>query len=93
MAGNPCTKHDSFIEYVFAFLPQLTYYEYRYIPPNSRQEACQKYRLYFNYIVNNIFKYNVDNSQKNIVGLNKGFLKINKEQFTYGKRDFYLHLV
>ncbi|KAJ9580124.1 hypothetical protein L9F63_004197 [Diploptera punctata] len=46
MAGNPCTedKGIDFRQFICAYLPNLTYYEYRIITSEERQNAYEKYR-------------------------------------------------
>ncbi|PSN34685.1 hypothetical protein C0J52_24336 [Blattella germanica] len=46
MAGNPCAgdEETDFRQYVCAFLPKLTYYEYRIISSEERQKANGEYR-------------------------------------------------
>nr|CAD7437499.1 unnamed protein product [Timema bartmani] len=46
MAGNPCAEKLNFRSYVCAFLPNLTYYEYKMITLTERNDACQEYRCY-----------------------------------------------
>ncbi|CAK9803696.1 Dynein regulatory complex subunit 3 [Anthophora plagiata] len=43
MSGNPCTKQDGYLDYVFAFLPQLIYYEYKIITNEQRKAAIEKH--------------------------------------------------
>ena len=43
MSGNPCTKEDGYLHYVFAFLPQLIYYEYKMITNEQRKDATEKH--------------------------------------------------
>nr|CAD7397423.1 unnamed protein product [Timema poppensis] len=43
MAGNPCAEKLNFRSYVCAFLPNLTYYEYKMITLTERNDACQEY--------------------------------------------------
>ncbi|KAL6256144.1 hypothetical protein P5V15_012264 [Pogonomyrmex californicus] len=43
---NPCTEMDGYLDYLFAFLPQLIYYQYRMISESERRCAIDKhYRL------------------------------------------------
>ncbi|XP_063234764.1 dynein regulatory complex subunit 3-like isoform X2 [Bacillus rossius redtenbacheri] len=44
MAGNPCAESVTFREYVEAFLPGLTYLEYKMISPEDKKSARQHYR-------------------------------------------------
>lgn len=39
MAHNPCSEDRGFRMYVVAFLPQITYYEYRKIEPDEREDG------------------------------------------------------
>ncbi|XP_053971815.1 dynein regulatory complex subunit 3-like isoform X1 [Hylaeus volcanicus] len=41
--GNPCTKEDGYLDYVFAFMPQLIYYEYKIIIDEERLAAKKKH--------------------------------------------------
>ncbi|XP_043523311.1 dynein regulatory complex subunit 3-like isoform X1 [Frieseomelitta varia] len=41
--GNPCTKEDGYLDYVFAFIPQLIYYEYKMITNEQRKNAREKH--------------------------------------------------
>ncbi|KAK9310253.1 hypothetical protein QLX08_000282 [Tetragonisca angustula] len=43
ISGNPCTKEDGYLDYVFAFIPQLTYYEYKMITNEQRKNAREKH--------------------------------------------------
>ncbi|OAD51971.1 Leucine-rich repeat-containing protein 48 [Eufriesea mexicana] len=43
MSGNPCTKEEGYLDYVFAFIPQLIYYEYKMIPKEQRKDALEKH--------------------------------------------------
>ncbi|XP_012521335.1 dynein regulatory complex subunit 3 isoform X1 [Monomorium pharaonis] len=46
MRDNPCTEMDGYLDYLFAFVPQLIYYQYRMISENERQSAIDKhYRI------------------------------------------------
>ncbi|XP_019697333.1 dynein regulatory complex subunit 3 [Harpegnathos saltator] len=46
---NPCAEIDGYTDYVFAFIPQLLYYQYRMIPESARQSAVEKhYRVISN---------------------------------------------
>ncbi|KYM83535.1 Leucine-rich repeat-containing protein 48 [Atta colombica] len=46
---NPCTKIDGYLDYLFAFMPQLTYCQYKMISENERQSAIDKhYRIISN---------------------------------------------
>ncbi|XP_076763828.1 dynein regulatory complex subunit 3 isoform X2 [Xylocopa sonorina] len=46
MSGNPCTKEDGYLDYVFAFMPQLIYYEYKMISNEQKKIAIEKhYRI------------------------------------------------
>ncbi|XP_018300032.1 dynein regulatory complex subunit 3 [Mycetomoellerius zeteki] len=46
---NPCTKIDGYLDYLFAFMPQLTYCQYKMISENERQSAVDKhYRIISN---------------------------------------------
>lgn len=40
---NPCTEMDGYLDYLFAFVPQLIYYQYRIISENTRQSAIDKH--------------------------------------------------
>ncbi|KYN34092.1 Leucine-rich repeat-containing protein 48 [Trachymyrmex septentrionalis] len=40
---NPCTKIDGYLDYLFAFIPQLTYCQYKMISENERQSAIDKH--------------------------------------------------
>jgi hypothetical protein len=46
MAGNPCVCNgdQDFREYICAFLPRLTYYEYRIISAEERETAEGSYK-------------------------------------------------
>jgi hypothetical protein len=46
MAGNPCVENGDkdFREYICAFLPKLTYYEYRIISAEERATAERSYK-------------------------------------------------
>ncbi|XP_014483563.1 PREDICTED: leucine-rich repeat-containing protein 48-like [Dinoponera quadriceps] len=49
MCENPCAEIDGYTDYVFAFIPQLLYYQYRMIPEDARQSAIEKhYRVICN---------------------------------------------
>lgn len=39
MAGNPICTDENFVKFIHAYLPQLVYYEYRYIKEDQKQEA------------------------------------------------------
>ncbi|XP_076247829.1 dynein regulatory complex subunit 3 [Calliopsis andreniformis] len=41
--GNPCTKKSGYLDYVFAFIPQLIYYQYKMITAEEREAAIQKH--------------------------------------------------
>lgn len=43
MSGNPCTEEEGYLDYVFAFIPQLIYYEYKMITKEQRQTAREKH--------------------------------------------------
>ncbi|XP_047109570.1 dynein regulatory complex subunit 3-like [Schistocerca piceifrons] len=43
MDGNPCADIDGFAEFVYACLPKLVYYHYRYIHPRDKESAREKY--------------------------------------------------
>ncbi|XP_049840858.1 dynein regulatory complex subunit 3-like [Schistocerca gregaria] len=43
MDGNPCADIDGFAEFVYACLPKLVYYHYRYIHPRDKELAREKY--------------------------------------------------
>ncbi|XP_043261602.1 dynein regulatory complex subunit 3-like [Colletes gigas] len=43
MNGNPCTKENGYLDYVFAFIPQLTYYQYKIITNEERKTAIEKH--------------------------------------------------
>lgn len=43
MSGNPCTKEEGYLDYVFAFIPQLIYYEYKMVTKEQRQTAREKH--------------------------------------------------
>ncbi|XP_076635500.1 dynein regulatory complex subunit 3 isoform X2 [Colletes latitarsis] len=43
MEGNPCTKENGYLDYVFAFIPQLTYYQYKIITNEERKTAIEKH--------------------------------------------------
>ncbi|XP_076386115.1 dynein regulatory complex subunit 3 isoform X2 [Megachile rotundata] len=43
MHGNPCTEKDGYLEYVFAFIPQLIYYQYKMITNEQRDAAIEKH--------------------------------------------------
>ncbi|XP_029177733.1 dynein regulatory complex subunit 3-like isoform X2 [Nylanderia fulva] len=46
---NPCTEMDGYLDYLFAFVPQLIYYQYRIIPESTRHSAIDKhYRIISN---------------------------------------------
>ncbi|XP_029668287.1 dynein regulatory complex subunit 3-like [Formica exsecta] len=46
---NPCTEMDGYLDYLFAFVPQLIYYQYRMISVSDRQSAIDKhYRIISN---------------------------------------------
>ncbi|XP_012223445.2 dynein regulatory complex subunit 3-like [Linepithema humile] len=46
---NPCTEMDGYLDYLFAFVPQLLYYQYRMISESARQSAIDKhYRIISN---------------------------------------------
>ncbi|CAL1687377.1 unnamed protein product [Lasius platythorax] len=46
---NPCTEMDGYLDYLFAFVPQLIYYQYRIISESNRQSAIDKhYRIISN---------------------------------------------
>ncbi|XP_072749124.1 dynein regulatory complex subunit 3 [Anoplolepis gracilipes] len=46
---NPCTEIDGYLDYLFAFVPQLIYYQYRMILESVRQSAIDKhYRIISN---------------------------------------------
>ncbi|KMQ90308.1 leucine-rich repeat-containing protein 48-like protein [Lasius niger] len=46
---NPCTEMDGYLDYLFAFVPQLIYYQYRIISKSNRQSAIDKhYRIISN---------------------------------------------
>ncbi|XP_018405837.1 PREDICTED: dynein regulatory complex subunit 3-like [Cyphomyrmex costatus] len=48
-SDNPCTKIDGYLDYLLAFIPQLTYCQYRMISENERQSAIDKhYRIISN---------------------------------------------
>lgn len=40
---NPCIEMDGYLDYLFAFLPQLLYYRYRLISESARQSAIDKH--------------------------------------------------
>ncbi|KAK7867518.1 hypothetical protein R5R35_009418 [Gryllus longicercus] len=44
MSGNPVALHDNFKEYVYTFLPQLVYYEYRMITQTEREMANIRFK-------------------------------------------------
>ena len=46
MAGNPCVYNsdEDFRQYICAFLPKLTYYEYRTITAEERTMAEESYK-------------------------------------------------
>jgi hypothetical protein len=46
MAGNPCVRNGDrdFREYICAFLPKLTYYEYHIISAEERATAEGSYK-------------------------------------------------
>ncbi|XP_025263880.1 dynein regulatory complex subunit 3 isoform X2 [Camponotus floridanus] len=47
--NNPCTEIDGYLDYLFAFVPQLIYYQYRMISESERQSAIDKhYRIISN---------------------------------------------
>ncbi|XP_024885360.1 dynein regulatory complex subunit 3-like [Temnothorax curvispinosus] len=49
MCDNPCTETDGYLDYLFAFVPQLIYYQYRMISESQRQSAIDKhYRVISN---------------------------------------------
>ncbi|XP_011699185.1 PREDICTED: leucine-rich repeat-containing protein 48-like isoform X2 [Wasmannia auropunctata] len=49
MCDNPCTEIDGYLDYLFAFVPQLVYYQYRMISESERQSAIDKhYRIVSN---------------------------------------------
>ncbi|XP_032677212.1 dynein regulatory complex subunit 3-like isoform X2 [Odontomachus brunneus] len=49
VCDNPCAEIDGYTDYVFAFIPQLLYYQYRMIPESARQSAIEKhYRVISN---------------------------------------------
>ncbi|XP_049958243.1 dynein regulatory complex subunit 3-like [Schistocerca serialis cubense] len=43
MEGNPCSQEDDFTEYIYACLPMLMYYHYRFIYPHEKEAAKKKY--------------------------------------------------
>ncbi|XP_076169767.1 dynein regulatory complex subunit 3 isoform X2 [Ptiloglossa arizonensis] len=43
MSGNPCTKETGYLDYVFAFIPQLFYYQYKIITNEERKAATEKH--------------------------------------------------
>ncbi|KAL6444746.1 hypothetical protein ACFW04_002067 [Cataglyphis niger] len=40
---NPCTEMDGYLDYLFAYVPQLIYYQYRMISESDRQSAIDKH--------------------------------------------------
>lgn len=40
---NPCTEMDGYLDYLFAFVPQLLYYQYRMITEDVRRAAINKH--------------------------------------------------
>lgn len=43
MRDNPCTEMDGYLNYLFAFIPQLIYYQYRIISESERQSAIDEH--------------------------------------------------
>ncbi|KAL0101039.1 hypothetical protein PUN28_018712 [Cardiocondyla obscurior] len=43
MCDNPCTEMDGYLNYLFAFMPQLIYYQYRMITENERQSGIDRH--------------------------------------------------
>ncbi|KAG7202439.1 hypothetical protein KM043_018743 [Ampulex compressa] len=41
--GNPCVEGSEYLEYLFAFLPQLIYFQYKMITNDERQHAVNKH--------------------------------------------------
>ncbi|XP_011865507.1 PREDICTED: leucine-rich repeat-containing protein 48-like [Vollenhovia emeryi] len=49
MCDNPCTETEGYLDCLFAFVPQLIYYQYRMISESDRQSAIDKhYRVISN---------------------------------------------
>lgn len=51
MAENPCSYEENFRLYVAAFLPQLVYYEYRFIQELEREVGMETFSEEYNQIV------------------------------------------
>lgn len=43
MSGNPCSKEEGYLDYVYAFMPNLVHYEYKMITDDQRRAAKEKY--------------------------------------------------
>ncbi|XP_031826425.1 dynein regulatory complex subunit 3 isoform X2 [Nomia melanderi] len=43
MSGNPCTNKSGYSDYIFAFIPQLLYYQYKMITNEERKLASEKH--------------------------------------------------
>ncbi|XP_011052181.1 PREDICTED: leucine-rich repeat-containing protein 48-like isoform X1 [Acromyrmex echinatior] len=50
---NPCTKIDGYLDYLFAFIPQLTYCQYKMISENERQSAIDKHYRIISHLIEN----------------------------------------
>ncbi|XP_076683155.1 dynein regulatory complex subunit 3 [Andrena cerasifolii] len=42
-SGNPCCEEAGYLDYVFAFIPQLIYYRYKMITDKERKNALEKH--------------------------------------------------
>lgn len=42
-SGNPCCEEAGYLDYVFAFIPQLIYYRYKMITDEERKAALGKH--------------------------------------------------